>query len=83
MRQACQKMLQEQLGEYSNLEADFTAAALVVLAGKHDITPILTVNQRDFSIYCLPKGRQFQRVIPIVSIHPGWRLTCADWSAKP
>ncbi|MDM8546381.1 PIN domain-containing protein [Candidatus Venteria ishoeyi] len=50
------------LEKYSNLEPDFTDAALVALAGKYDITKILTVDQRDFSVYRLPKGRQFERL---------------------
>ncbi|WP_286019295.1 PIN domain-containing protein [Candidatus Venteria ishoeyi] len=50
------------LEKYSNLEPDFTDAALVALAGKYEITKILTVDQRDFSVYRLPKGRQFERL---------------------
>jgi uncharacterized protein len=50
------------LGKYSNIEPDFTDAALVALAAKHGITRILTVDQRDFSIYRLPDGSQFERL---------------------
>ncbi|SEH07518.1 type II toxin-antitoxin system VapC family toxin [Candidatus Venteria ishoeyi] len=50
------------LEKYSNLEPDFTDAALVALAGKYEITKILTVDQRDFSVYRLPKGHQFERL---------------------
>lgn len=50
------------LEKYSNLEPDFTDAVLVALAGKYDIMKILTVDQRDFSVYRLPKGRQFERL---------------------
>ncbi len=50
------------LEKYSNIEPDFTDAALVALAGKHGITRILTVDQRDFSICRLPDGSQFERL---------------------
>lgn len=48
--------------KYHNIRPDFTDAALVALAGKHDIVQILTVDQRDFSIYRLLNGKQFERL---------------------
>ncbi|MEK7990621.1 MAG: PIN domain-containing protein [Thiotrichaceae bacterium] len=50
------------LEKYSNLNPDFTDAALVALAGKYNITYILTVDQRDFSVYRLPNGQHFERL---------------------
>ena len=49
-------------GAWEREKPDFTDTALVALAGKYDITQILTVDQRDFSVYRLPKGRQFERL---------------------
>ena len=54
--------IRELIEKYSNIAPDFTDAALVALAIKHDITCILTVDQRDFSIYRFPDGSQFERL---------------------
>lgn len=50
------------LEKYHNLNPDFTDAALVALAGSLKINYILTVDQRDFSIYRLPDGSSFERL---------------------
>jgi predicted nucleic acid-binding protein len=43
--------LRATLKKYSNLEPDFTDAALVMLANTHRINQVITVDSRDFSIY--------------------------------
>ncbi len=50
------------LEKYQNLEPDFTDAALVTLAGLHKIRHILTVDERDFSVYRLADGSCFERL---------------------
>ncbi len=50
------------LEKYQNLEPDFTDAALVTLAGLRKIRHILTVDERDFSVYRLADGSCFERL---------------------
>ncbi|MBJ6611991.1 MAG: PIN domain-containing protein [Candidatus Thiothrix moscowensis] len=50
------------LEKYQNLEPDFTDAALVTLAGLRKIRHILTVDERDFSVYRLADGSSFERL---------------------
>ncbi len=50
------------LEKYQNLEPDFTDAVLVTLAGILKIRHILTVDERDFSVYRLADGSCFERL---------------------
>ena len=50
------------LEKYQNLEPDFTEAVLVTLAGILKIRHILTVDERDFSVYRLADGSCFERL---------------------
>lgn len=50
------------LKKYSNLDPDFTDAALVALAQRHHVHRIVTVDVRDFSAYRLAGGRCFERL---------------------
>lgn len=47
---------------YHNIEPDFTDATLVALAGQSKVRSILTVDQRDFSIYRFSDGSTFERL---------------------
>jgi uncharacterized protein len=51
------------LKKYRDIRAQLADAALVHLAARNGIDTIFTLDQRDFSVYRLPKGRVF-RVIP-------------------
>ena len=48
--------------QYSNIDPDFTDAALVSFEGQSKVRSILTVDQRDFSIYRFPDGNTFERL---------------------
>ncbi len=50
--------------KYANIDPDFTDAALVTLAGNSRIRQILTLDERDFSIYRFADGGRFQRLWP-------------------
>lgn len=54
--------IRETIKQYANIDPDFTDAALVVLAGQSKVTQILTVDERDFSIYRLANGAVFERL---------------------
>lgn len=55
-------MVRSTLEKYQNLEPDFTDAALVTLAGILKVRHILTVDERDFSVYRLADGSCFERL---------------------
>ena len=50
------------IGRYSDMDPDFTDAALVWLAGKHDCAEVLTVDRRDFSAFRIGGRRKFRIV---------------------
>ena len=47
------------IGKYSDHDVDFADAALVWLAGESGLRGILTVDDRDFSVYRLKGGKRF------------------------
>ncbi len=47
---------------YADHEIDFTDAALVWLADESGLRDILTVDQRDFSVFRLKGGKRFQPI---------------------
>jgi predicted nucleic acid-binding protein len=51
------------LKKYRDIRIQLADAALVHLAGRNGLDTIFTLDQRDFSVYRLPKGRTF-RTIP-------------------
>jgi Predicted nucleic acid-binding protein, contains PIN domain len=51
------------LKKYSSIKIQLADAALVHLAERDGLHTIFTLDQRDFSVYRLPKGRSF-RIIP-------------------
>ena len=51
------------LKKYRDIRIQLADAALVHLAARDGLDTIFTLDQRDFSVYRLPKGRTF-RVIP-------------------
>ena len=51
------------LKKYRDIRIQLADAALVHLAGRNGLDTILTLDQRDFSVYRRPKGRTF-RMIP-------------------
>jgi predicted nucleic acid-binding protein len=53
------------LKKYRDIRIQLADAALVHLAGRDGLDIIFTLDQRDFSVYRLPKGRAF-RIIPEV-----------------
>lgn len=55
-------LVRSTLEKYQNLEPDFTDAVLVTLAGLLKIRHILTVDERDFSVYRLADGSCFERL---------------------
>ncbi len=50
------------IGKYSDRDVDFADAALVWLAGEAGIRDIITVDERDFSIFRLKGGKRFEIV---------------------
>ena len=50
------------IGRYSELDPDFTDAALIWLADHLRCSAVLTVDVRDFGIYRLKGGKRFQVV---------------------
>ncbi len=50
------------LSRYASLDPDFTDAAIVWLADKLGCKAILTVDQRDFSVFRLKGGKKFEIV---------------------
>lgn len=55
-------MVRNTLEKYQNLERDFTDAVLVTLASILKVRHILTVDERDFSVYRLADGSRFERL---------------------
>jgi predicted nucleic acid-binding protein len=55
--------LTKTIAKYANRDVDFADAALVWLAGESGLRRILTVDERDFSVYRLKGGKRFE-VIP-------------------
>lgn len=55
-------LIRKTLGQYANIDPDFTDASLVTLAGQGKIRKILTVDKRDFSIYRFVDGSSFERL---------------------
>lgn len=55
-------MIRNTLEKYQNLEPDFTDVVLVTLAGILKVKQILTVDERDFSVYRLADGSCFERL---------------------
>ena len=51
------------LKKYQDIRIQLADAALVHLAGRNGLDTIFTLDQRDLSVYRLPKGGKF-RVIP-------------------
>jgi hypothetical protein len=51
------------LKKYRDIRIQLADAALIHLAARDGVDTIFTLDQRDFSVYRLPKGRAF-RVIP-------------------
>jgi len=52
------------LQKYRDIGIQLADAALVHMAARNKLNTIFTLDQRDFSVYRLPKGRVF-RIIPI------------------
>ena len=52
------------LKKYRDIRTQLADAALVYLAARDGLDTIFTLDQRDFSVYRLPKGRAF-RILPI------------------
>lgn len=52
----------EILARYADLDPDFADAAIVWLADNTGCRSILTVDERDFSVFRLKKGRRFELV---------------------
>jgi predicted nucleic acid-binding protein len=48
------------MARYASLEPDFTDAAIVWLADRLGCRRILTVDSRDFGVYRLKNGKQFE-----------------------
>jgi len=55
-------LIRNTLNKYQSIEPDFTDAVLVTFADLYKINQILTVDQRDFSIYRLADGNTFNRL---------------------
>lgn len=55
-------LVRNTLEKYQNLEPDFTDAVLVTLASILKVRHILTVDERDFSVYRLADGSCFERL---------------------
>ena len=51
------------MNKYRDIRIQFADAALVHLAARHSLDTIFTLDQRDFSVYRLPKGKPF-RITP-------------------
>lgn len=51
--------------KYRNIRIQLADAALIYLAGRHNLPDIFTLDQRDFSVYRLPKGNPL-RIFPAV-----------------
>jgi predicted nucleic acid-binding protein len=51
--------MRELMHEYRDLPMDLADAALVHVAGREDIRRILTLDQRDFAVYRLPRRGAF------------------------
>ncbi len=51
------------LKKYQDIKPQLADAALVHLAACNGLDTVFTLDQRDFSVYRLPKGRMF-RVLP-------------------
>ena len=51
------------LKKYRDIRIQLADAALVHLAGRNGLDTIFTLDQRDFSVYRLPRGRAF-RLLP-------------------
>ncbi len=51
------------IGKYADRDVDFADAALVWLAAESGVRRILTVDEKDFSVYRLKGGKRFE-VIP-------------------
>ena len=51
------------LKKYRDIQIQLADAALVHLAGRDGLDTIFTLDQRDFSVYRLPKGKSF-RILP-------------------
>lgn len=49
--------------KYGDIRIQLADAALVHLAGRNGLDTIFTLDQRDFSVYRLPKGKSF-RIFP-------------------
>lgn len=54
--------IRQTIRQYDNIDPDFTDAVLVTLAEKSKVRSILTVDQRDFSIYRFSDGSTFERL---------------------
>lgn len=53
--------------KYHEPGAQLADAALVCLAARHGLDTVFTLDQRDFSVYRLPKGRAF-RLLPQIDV---------------
>lgn len=51
--------------KYRNIRIQLADAALIYLAGRHNLPDIFTLDQRDFSVYRLSKGNPL-RIFPAV-----------------
>ena len=51
------------LKKYRDIQIQLADAALVHLAGRDGLDTIFTLDQRNFSVYRLPKGKSF-RILP-------------------
>jgi predicted nucleic acid-binding protein len=51
------------LKRYRDIRVQLADAALVHLAGRDSLDTIFTLDQRDFSVYRLPRGKSF-RILP-------------------
>jgi predicted nucleic acid-binding protein len=56
------KPLASILKKYRDIRIQLADAALVHLAGRDGLEIVFTLDQRDFSVYRLPKGRAFRMV---------------------
>jgi len=51
------------MNKYANIRVQLADAALVHLAARDGLDTVFTLDQRDFSVYRLPRGRAF-RILP-------------------
>lgn len=55
--------LQALMRKYADLPMDLADASLVWLADRRNLTEVLTIDRRDFSVYRRANGRKFTQVL--------------------